>query len=130
MNHDIEIKKTITLTSTDISDLLSAALTGSFWASVDWNVREYATAKQRLKDKGEEPCIEDVLTNILENNGSIIICDDEENEEYKVTLGKLLWAIQETIQNEYWDGQDTCDVDSVIGDTILQYACFNDVIYG
>lgn len=130
MNHNVEIKKTITLTSTDISDLLSAALGGSFWASVDWHTTEYAMAKQRLKDKGEKPCLEDVLVNILENNGSIIICDDEEGEEYEIVLDKLLWAIEQSIQNEYWDGEDIGDVDSIIGDAILQYACFDDVIYG
>lgn len=130
MNHNIEIKKTITLTSTDISDLLSAAFGGSFWASVDWHTTEYAMAKQRLKDKGEKPCIEDVLVNILENNGSIIICDDEEGEEYEIVLDKLLWAVEQIIQNEYWDGEDIGDVDSIIGDAILQYACFDDVIYG
>ena len=87
-------------------------------------------AKQRLKDKGEEPCLEDVLVNILENNGSIIICDDEDGEKYEIVLDKLLWAIGQIIQNGYWDGKDIGDVDGIIGDTILQYACFDDVIYG
>ena len=41
MNHNVEIKKTITLTSTDISDLLSAAFGGNFWALVDWHTTEY-----------------------------------------------------------------------------------------
>ena len=87
-------------------------------------------AEQRLKDKGEEPCLEDVLVNILENNGSIIICDDEDGEKYEIVLDKLLWAIGQIIQNGYWDGEDTGDVDGIIGDAILQYACFDDVIYG
>ena len=130
MNHNVEIKQTITLTSTDISDLLSAAFGGNFWALVDWHTTEYAMAKQRLKDKGEEPCLEDVLVNILENNGSIIICDDEDGEKYEIVLDKLLWAIGQIIQNGYWDGKDIGDVDGIIGDAILQYACFDDVIYG
>ena len=73
----------------------------------------------------------EIVAEILLNGGSVKITDMEEDEEPKFdfTLDRLLVGIQKNAEERPWD----CDLenyDATTCDCIIQYAIFDDVIFG
>ena len=126
---DVEIKKTIKLSEEDILDILSAAFSSCFWARID-NTTE-AWDKARAEIKCTDPTVEDLMVWILNNGYEIIIIDrEDEYEVYYLDKYKLLAGIKMAIENGFWDGADVYDVDGEVGDAIIQYALFEELVYG
>ena len=134
----MELEKQVTikkLTHDEAVNFLSGVNSySSYWCS-NWDAEsefEYRNAKQRLTQRmGEdEICFEDVLAEVLLSSHSIILTDEEEGEEYTLTIENLKQAIGKALEDgtvspdlEYeWDCED-CD-------SILQIALFGEVIYG
>lgn len=137
----MKLKTVITeLTLEDLSTFFSTALTGSFWAGVDYPA-ELIEHKSEIKEKDDY--LETVISKWLmkDPNNYIIIYDiesdyDEENnsvlgEDYwKLTLKDLVKGWEKAYINNNGklpplDEMDLCDADEV-----LQTALFGEVVFG
>jgi hypothetical protein len=92
---------------------------------------QYEAAKQSLKAKGVSPCYEDVLMEILRQNGKLKLKDieGEGSMDAEITLADVHERVQSTplahlvaMINET-DDADTADV-------ILQHTFYQDIIFG
>lgn len=114
-----------------------------YWAMLDNTTKEYKEARRRLLDIGAKNiCYEDILVEMLLNGDSIILYDaEDEDEVYRLNLGKLangfVMFLQNDADNEGYfynlreDYEMICeDLDSSDADCIVQYALFNDIIFG
>lgn len=130
MKHRIEIAKEYD--SDDLVDLLATAMCGcSYWCSeLDYDDNEYKEARAKLiKNGNNEPCYEDILVEMLESGKSLYWVDCEDNTSNELTLEKLLNGIRLNAENRPHD----CDLESGDAETmdcIIQYALFDDVIFG
>ena len=130
MKHEVKITKQYD--TNDLVDILSTAMCGcSYWCSeLDYDENEYAEAKARLKENGNDNiCFEEVLVEMLESGKSIYFIDCEEDKKYKLTLETLLHGIELNAQERPHD----CDLDNgdaITMDCIIQFALFNEVIFG
>ena len=118
--------------------ILSGALYGSSWASADYNKED----KLKYKKDGHD-CYEDILADILLGGGKILITDNyeledaEDEEEEKAAehwLGledfrQALITLKEGFPRTWGDLVDE-QADYCTYDTILQLACFKELVYG
>ena len=73
----------------------------------------------------------EIVAKIILNGGSVKITDNEEDVEpkYDLTLDRLLIGIQKNAEERPWD----CDLenyDATTCDCIIQYAIFDEVVFG
>lgn len=129
MKFSFEIQE---LTHTELSDFLSTALYGSFWASADYDKSD----KESVEIQSEffdEPSFEDVLASILLGGKTITIIDDEEEKEYKLGLKTLLNGFNKVAKNEdyrhhVWNIiNEEYDINDA--DIVLQFAIFGEEMY-
>ena len=131
MRHEVEISMIKVYDENDLVNILSCITVDCPWCyDIDYKLDDYADAKKRLKDKGNNDiCYEEILVEILEGGGSIWFEDAEEDEKYELTLEKLLNGIKLNVENR----PDDCDIDDGDAETmdcIIQYGLFSDVIFG
>ena len=133
MEHEIVVTMTKKYDSNDLSNILSGALTGcAYWCSdLDFEKTDYDEAKESLKSKGNNNiCYEDVLVEMLEMGKSLWFVDAEDADEmYELTLEKLLNGIAMNCEKRPNDC-DIDDGDDITMDSIIQYALFEDIIFG
>lgn len=124
--------KTLTLAEKDISDILSACFMGNYWACIDNATTSWEIARVNLRKNGNAyPTIEEIMTWLLCNGGSIFVEDIENDyERDSFDIDDFLRGIETAIDEEYWDGEDVGDIDGEIGDVILQLTLFGEVLYG
>lgn len=134
MEHTIQA--TTKVTTDDIVQLFSCESDGfDYWASVDCEMVDYRRAKEDLEriyaEKGSSATIfyEDVLAHMLEIGMSVTINEFEEDNHYELTLERLLRGFQLNYVNRPYDS-DISEGDATTADCILQYAIFDDVVYG
>lgn len=124
-NYNIEVNKKYTVTPQDIDDIMVTALEGgiNYWCRKAKVVGEYL---------GE--CTSDQIS----RGGSLILYDAESSDHWELNLEKLLNGIQKAIEdnwydsyNWYVDGElDCCQIDAEVADTIVQFALFDDIVFG
>lgn len=121
--------KRIGLTEEDISDILCACIEGgsNYWVQIQNEGDEWDEVDKMLP---EDHTIEDHIMKLWQEGHLLHIVDVEENSEYTISFKDFIDAIQSVIDDGTWDGNDVCDVDGVVGDCIMQYAAFGEVIYG
>lgn len=127
--YDLKIVETVELTEEDILDILCACIEGgsNYWAQIQNYGEEWDKIEEILP---EDHTIEDHIMALWRNGYSLTILDVEEDEFYHISFEKFLDAIKRVIDGGIWDGDDVCDVDGEIGDCIMQYAAFDEIIYG
>ena len=114
------------LTHTELSDFLHTALLHSFWANVDYDVKD----KEGIEIQTEyyRPYVEEILASLLLNDKTITIIDKEDGQEYKLDLNTLLNAFNSVAKSEAYhhhvwniiiENYDITDADIV-----LQFAIF------
>lgn len=120
-----EVKSIIS--TSDIENIIISGIEGgiNYWATID----NSTDAFKELKDSGL--CLSQKVVEIVLNGGEVSIEDMEEGEDakYKLTLERLLKGIELNMKNRKWD----CDLengDATTMDCIIQYAVFDDVIFG
>ena len=97
---------------------------------MDYDETEYAEARERLKAKGESPCLEDVWLEILRGGGTLTLIDDENGEEPSlIKLSDVHERVQNTPVNHLMDVINEHD-DGDTADVILQTVFYGDVIFG
>lgn len=102
-----------------------------YWGELCSDEKDYEAARERLQAKSTseiKPCYEDVLAEILEAGGKLIVFDYEEDEYHDLTMEKILRGWKKYIEQQ--NTFDFDEYDAVSADCILQYAIFGDVIYG
>ena len=120
--YPIRAEVRLEITAKDVDDIMVAALEGGInhWCSrvevVGTYLGEYASEQ-------------------ISRCGSLRLYDRESNDVYELTLEKFLDGIRRHIESQCHicidnGGIDTSDVDAEDADCIIQYALFQDIIYG
>ena len=125
------------LTHEGLSNLLSTALFGSYWADITIKRSEY-----HLAEEYKNECLEDKWAAILINGGTLVVYDEyemdselndgEEPTKHYLTLKdvrKGLRLMKKEYPHHYADLVEEND-DAITGDVWLQLAVFGEVIYG
>lgn len=122
---EIEIKNTLTVTAEDIDDIMSAAFEGgiNYWCGKAKVIGEY------LGEYASEQ---------ISRGGCIRIYDAETDDTWVLTREKLLngikLAYQDNVYSDYeWcNGKslDCCMIDAEVADVIIQYALFEEIVFG
>lgn len=123
--YKVNISTELTITQEDIDDIMCTALEGGItdWCSKTKVVGEY------LGEYGSEQ---------ISRGGKLLLYDMVEDQEYELTREDVLKGIKMAVEHGYYknygwcDGHflDTCNVDALVADVIVQLALFEDVIYG
>ena len=127
--YDVKIIEKVELTEEDIADILCACIEGgsNYWAQIQNYGEEWDEVDATLP---ADHTIEDHIMAMWQNGYSLTILDEEEGEFYDISFEKFLDAIKSVIDSGIWDGDDVYEVDGEIGDYIMQYAAFDEIIYG
>jgi hypothetical protein len=97
---------------------------------LDYCETEYAEARDRLKAKGESPCLEDVWMEILRGGGTLTLIDEENGEEPSpIKLADVHERVQNAPVKHLLDAINEHD-DGDTADVILQTVFYGDVIFG
>lgn len=139
----MKIKKDITVTvdHEDLVDLLSAARYGiSYWACDLELPDEAHSVIQEYKasvENADNICEEDFWAEVLLADLPIILydaegecADDPSKDYYELTVDKINRGIAQAIGEGIWNGKDWGDVDSEVADEIIQYALFDELVFG
>ena len=124
----IKFNKTFEFTEEDISDILCSCIEGgsNYWAQIQNCGEEWDEIEKELP---EDHTIEDHIMALWKAGKALHIIDIEEETNHFIYFDKFIDAIQSAIDDEIWDG-DIWNIDGLVGDCIMQYAAFNEVIYG
>ena len=119
------------LTHTELSDFLCTALFQSFWANVDYDVKDEEGIE--IESQYETATIEEAMASILLNGKTITISDKEDGQEWKVDLKTLLKGFNKVAKSEAYRHHVwnfiTEDYGSTNADIILQFAIFGEETY-
>lgn len=109
-------------------DIISSSVYDiGYWACINNDTNEWWDARSELP-KGST--FEDLMYHILKKGESILIMDvEDDEEEWDLTLDKLLNGIKLAIEQKYWDG-DIDTIDGEVGDIVFQMALFGEIVYG
>ena len=115
------------------SSLCNAYATGymdSYGLELKWHDKSYEQAKQRLKERGESPCVEDILLEILRGGSHLTYFDIEGGEEsWSINLqdvhDKVCNAPARNILNFIEEQDDAEDAD-----VILQTVFMGEIMFG
>ncbi len=89
----------------------------------------YEEVQEKLKKDGKDSYSSDIIAHIIFNGGTVIMVDDEEEIKHELTLKKLNKGVRKNKKERPWD----CDLenpDCTTWDCIIQYALFNELVYG
>lgn len=123
----IEVKMNLFVTQEDIDDIMAGALEGgiNYWCRKAEVVGDY------LGEYASEQ---------ISRGGQLLLHDIEENERHMLDKEKFLkglkmyfekphpYDIMEEIDNKL--RIDTCNADATVCDMIIQYALFDEIVYG
>ena len=121
--HGISVVINFVVSDEDIDDIMSAALDGgvTYWCGRAEVVGEY------LGEYASEQ---------ISRGGSLKLHDIEGDGVFELTLDKFLVGLRLWIENERAfeltsaGRLDVGQIDAAAADTIIQYALFNDIVYG
>ena len=125
MDYTIEFTKSIKVTDENIDDIMAAALEGgiTYWCCEAEVMGDY---------------LGEYASDQISRGGTLILYDSEDDEKYELNKEKLLNGIMLAAKNNYYSDYewingneiDTCNVDADVADCIVQFALFNEVVYG
>lgn len=128
MSREFEYTVKKKITEQEIKNLVIDGIeTGiGYWATVNDDTEEFEKYYNTT-----DLAMSEVVAEILLKGGSVKITDVEEDEEPKFdfTLDRLLAGIQKNAEERPWD----CDLenyDATTCDCIIQYAIFDEVVFG
>lgn len=121
--HSVSAVINFVVSDEDIDDIMSAALDGgiTYWCCKAEVVGEY------LGEYASEQ---------ISRGGTLRLYDIEDSTVSELTLDKLLNGLRLWIENERTfeltdaGRLDVGHIDAIAADTIIQYALFNDVVFG
>ena len=119
------------LTHRELTDFLCTALFQSFWANVDYDVKDEEGIE--IESQYETATYEEAMASILLNGKTITISDKEDGQEWKVDLDTLLKGFDKVGKNKdyyhhVWNIINE-DYDFNDADIVLQFAIFGEEVY-
>ena len=128
MGREFEYTVKKKITEEEITNIIVDGLEGgiTYWAMLHNDTPEF---EEYYKDKNLATA--EIVAKIILNGGSVKITDNEEDvePEYDLTLDRLLVGIQKNAEERPYD----CDLenyDATTCDCIIQYAIFDEVVFG
>lgn len=128
MSREFEYTVKRKITEEDITNIIVDGLEGGivYWAMLHNDTEEFEKYYNTT-----DLATAEIVAKILLNGGSVKITDNEEDVEavYDLTLDRLLIGIQKNAEERPWD----CDLenyDATTCDCIIQYAIFDEVVFG
>ena len=125
------------LSASDVKDILTDAIEGGigYWACLRNDLKDWEDAREECrKELNDTPCYCDVAYKLLSTGRSVWFEDaEDEDERYELTWDKLVNGCK---QWEEWKhtslpyALEECDFDSEDADCLIQFALFNDIIFG
>lgn len=117
----IKIEKTLELSNTDIDDLMTTALEGG----INYWCRKVKVVECPTDDYG-------YASDVIALGGTLALYDAESNEKWELNLDKFLTGVKKYCEeNGYTDGGDLMqEHDADTADQIVQYALFDEIVYG
>lgn len=118
------VRASIILTQEDVDDIMAAALEGgiTYWCGEATVIGEY------LGEYASEQ---------ISRGGELDLHDLESDDVWRLDLKKFLSGVQKWIEDGAGgisclnEGRlDTCQIDAVAADQIVQYALFEDLVFG
>jgi hypothetical protein len=121
--HKIKIESEIILTDQDIDDLMCTAFFGgiTYWCGY---------AEPKLIPDGVEY---DENSELISRGGVLELTDAEnEDEKWDLNLSKFLNGVKEVCRiRGFYSGQELIDNhDAEVADMIIQFALFNEIVFG
>ena len=112
----------------DMIDIISSAVYDiGYWGRIDNTTEDWQRMSASLPS---DHTFEDVIWALLKTGNSLRIEDAEnDDEDYKLTLDRLLNGIKLTIEKKYWNG-NMDDIDGEVGDIIFQMSLFDEIVFG
>lgn len=127
MNREFIYTITKKITEEEIRDLIIDGIEcgTTYWAFIHNDTPEFE------KCYGKGLCTSEAIAEIILNGGSVKITDieDEDNPKYNLTLERLLKGIQMNAEKRPWDS-DLDNYDSGTSDAIIQYALYDELVFG
>jgi len=126
-NESIKMELEVILENEDIDDIMVSALEGgiNYWCDDAAVIGEY------LGEYGSDQ---------ISRGGQLKLHDNEDNQDYILTREKFVEGFKRYLKEpgatdilEFYDRKlkvDCGQVDAEVADSIIQYALFDDVIYG
>lgn len=122
---EFKVKRSVIITQEDVDDIVCTALEGGI---------TYWCCKAEVC---EDEYYGEYASDQISMGGSLRLYDDENDEQYILTLDNFLKGIQQAIKDGYgsdWFGDDArldaMNIDGEAADVIVQCALFGEVIYG
>lgn len=132
----VDIKSKLELTPDDINNLVVAALEGgiNYWC----RKAEMKLAHPNNPDNkywGVAPEFEDKIkyaSDLIGYNGVLILYDAESPDKWELTLENFMKGVKFVCERDgYTSGDDLMDNhDADTADAIVQYALFNEIVFG
>lgn len=127
MSREFEYTVTKKITDEQIVDLIIDGIESgtTYWAFIHNDTPEF----QKCYEK--DLCTSEAIAEIILNGGEVKITDleDSDNPKYKLTLERLLKGIQLNAEQRPWDS-DLNNYDSGTSDAIIQYALYDELVFG
>lgn len=118
MTHKIKVTKQIEVTDENIDDIICDAFEGgiTYWCDNVEVVGKY---------------LGEYASDQISRGGKLILHDFEEDKEYELTLEKFLNGYKLAVEDGIFDGDaDGDEYDGGVADCIIQYAIFDEIVYG
>ena len=134
----IKVETEIELEKEDLIDILDTAVEGGigYWACLDNTTPEWILARKELKEAGRSNwTYGEVMYQVLIDGNKIKFEDAEDYDDdgnpiiYELDKTGFENGIKMTIADKRWTG-DPYDVDAEVADCIIQYGCFDDIVFG
>ena len=123
--YNIKVKLDFIVTDEDIDDIMATALEGgiNYWCDKATVVGDY---------------LGEFASEQIARGGTLKLHDAEENKNHLLTRDGILIGIKKAIEENYFANYgwfngnelDTCNIDAEVADVIIQFAIFDDVVYG
>lgn len=131
---NFDVIRSFHFNKTDLADMLSVMLSGISY----WGVLESNADGVDPWDSYEGETFEEQIANYLAAKKTLKIRDVEDGTIYELTLKKLLTGLRMWFENGYdcygfgaADGSlDICVFDDEAGDVVVQFAIFNEIVFG
>jgi hypothetical protein len=114
-----------------LCNALGTGYLSGYGIDIDAKEDTYAKAKKTLKDKGESPCYEDVLMQVLRQGDELWVFDIENDGEMNtsITLADVHERVQQTPLTHLVAMINETD-DAETADAIIQTTFFKEIIFG
>lgn len=127
MSREFEYTVTKKITDEQIADLIIDGIESgtTYWAFIHNDTTEFEKCYEK------DLCTSEAIAEIILNGGAVEITDleDSDNPKHKLTLERLLKGIQLNAEQRPWDS-DLDNYDSGTSDAIIQYALYDELVFG